>query len=70
MSASPGIGGTTGDEPVATTKRRALISNSPTATVRLSVKRAAPSITRTPRPAKRSRESFGAMAAITSCTWS
>ena len=69
MSSSPGIGGTAGDEPVAITKRRALIStSSPTTTVRLSLKRAVPSITRTPRPAKRSFESFGAIAAITSCT--
>lgn len=69
MSASPGIGGTAGDEPVATTNRRALIStSSPTTTVRLSLKRAVPSITRTPRPPKRSFESIGAIAAITSCT--
>ena len=34
VSASPGIGGIAGEEPVAMTKRRALISNlSPTATV-------------------------------------
>ena len=51
------------------TKRRALISiPSPTTTVSRSLKRAAPSITRTPRPVKRSFESFGAIAAMTSCT--
>src|SRR5215831_9445271 len=51
------------------TKRRAAISiSSPTATVLRSLKRAAPAITRTPRPLKRSFESFGAIAAITSCT--
>ena len=66
---SPGIGGSDGDEPVAITKRRALISMpSPATTVARSLKRAAASITRTPRPVKRSLESFGAMAAITSCT--
>ena len=65
----PGIGGTAGDEPVAITKRRALISNaSPTTTVVGSVKRASPSITRTPSPVKRSLESFGAIAAMTPWT--
>ena len=69
VSASPGIGGSAGEEPVAITKRRALISNcSPTATVRLFLKRATPSITRTPRPPKRSRESFGAIVSMTLCT--
>ena len=38
--------------------------------VALSLKRASPSITRTPRPPKRSFESFGAIAAITLFTWS
>ena len=41
---------------------------SPTATVAASVKRAAPAITCTPRPVKRSFESFGAIAAMTPCT--
>ncbi len=60
------MGGTAGDEPVAITNRRALISNlSPTAIVAASLKRAAPSITCTPRPVKRSFESFGAIAAMT-----
>src|SRR6266568_4419528 len=67
---SPGIGGTAGEDPVASTKRRALISNSPTATVRLSLKRAAPTMTRTPSPLKRSTESLGAIAAMTRCTCS
>ena len=63
------MAGIAGDEPVAITTRRALISmSSPTATVFLSLKRAWPAITRTPRPVKRSRESFGAMVAITRCT--
>ena len=66
VSARPGIGGIAGDEPVAMTKRRALISNaSPTATVAASLNCAVPAITRTPRPVKRSVESFGAIAAIT-----
>src|SRR5262249_19047557 len=57
--------GTAGAEPVAITKRRALISNfSPTATDVLFLKRATPSITWTPRPVKRSLESLGAIAAI------
>ena len=30
---------------------------------------AVPAITRTPSPVKRATESFGAIAAITSCTW-
>ena len=65
----PGIGGADGTEPVATTKRRALISNrSPTTTVAASLKQASPSITRTPSPVKRSLESFGAIAAMTSWT--
>ena len=60
------MAGIAGDEPVAITTRRALISmSSPTATMSLSLKRASPSITRTPRPVKRSLESFGAIAAIT-----
>src|SRR5215475_767609 len=50
-------------------KRRAAISMlSPTTTVLRSLKRAAPAITRTPRPLKRSFESLGAIAAMTSCT--
>ncbi len=48
VSVRPAIAGTAGREPVATTKRRALISKSPTATVLVSVKRAAPWITCTP----------------------
>ena len=39
-----------------------------TTTVLRSLKRAAPAITRTPSPLKRSFESFGAIAAMTSCT--
>ena len=71
VSGRPGIGGIAGEEPVAITKRRAAISiPSPTATVRASLKRAAPSITRTPSPVKRSLESFGAIAAMTPWTWS
>src|SRR5262249_47878166 len=42
----------------------------PIVTVVASWKRAAPSITRTPRPVKRSFESFGSIAAMTRCTWS
>src|SRR5262245_5973813 len=42
--------------------------SSPTVTVLRSLKRAAPAITRTPRPLKRSFESLGAIAAMTSCT--
>src|SRR5215472_5934071 len=69
-ASSPAIGGSAGEEPVAMTKRRAAISMpSPTATVLRSLKRAAPAITRTPSPLKRSFESFGAIAAMTSCTW-
>ena len=68
-ASSPGIGGSDGDDPVAITKRRAAISvPSPATTVSRSLKRAAAAITRTPRPVKRSLESFGAIAAITSCT--
>src|SRR5262245_55195745 len=63
------MGGSAGEEPVAMTKRRALTSMaSPTTTVSRSLNRAAPSITRTPSPVKRSFESFGAIAAITACT--
>ena len=68
VSARPSIGGIAGVEPVAITKRRALMAVAPTATVPASRKCAAPSITRTPRPAKRSLESVGAIAAITPCT--
>ena len=65
----------TGCEPVAITKRRALISNltsssGPSTTVRASRKRASPSMTRTCMPVKRSLESFGAIASMTRCTWS
>ena len=65
----PEIGGTAGCEPVAITKRRALISNltsssGPSTTVRPSRNRASPSMTRTRRPVKRSLESFGAIASI------
>ena len=42
----------------------------PTTTVLASRKRASPSITRTPRPAKRSLESFGAIALMTRWIWS
>ena len=64
------MGGSEGEEPVAMTKRRAAISMpSPTATVSRSLKQAAPSMTRTPSPLKRSFESFGAIAAMTPCTW-
>ena len=59
----------TGDEPVAITNRFALIVKSSTARVSASEKRAAPVITRTPRPAKRSRVKFGATASITSRIW-
>src|SRR5262245_23891850 len=63
------MGGSAGEEPVAMTKRRALTSMaSPTTTVSRSLNRAAPSITRTPSPVKRSFESFGAIASITACT--
>ena len=67
--------GTIGREPVAITKRRALISNlmsssGPTTTVLLSRKRASPSITRTPSPVKRSLELFGAIASMTRWMWS
>ena len=58
-------GGITGEEPVAMTKRRALMRLSPARTVSRLMNRAAAGITRTPRPVKRSTESFGAMAAIT-----
>ena len=51
------------------TKRRALMSKPSTATVARSAKRPSPSTTRTPRPLKRSRESCGATAAMTSRTW-
>ena len=64
----PGSAAPPAVEPVAMTKRRALISISPTTTVRAIVKRAAPSITCTPRPVNRSLESFGAIAAMTPCT--
>ena len=61
--------GSDGVDPVAITKRRALIwIPSPTSTVLRSLKRAAPRITRTPSPVKRSFESLGAIAAMTPCT--
>ena len=66
VSARPGIAGSDGDEPVAMTKRRAVMMKSPAATVRASKNRAAPSMTCTPRPAKRSRASIGATVLATS----
>ncbi len=69
VSVKPAIAGMTGDEPVATMKRRALMVRSPTATVLASLNRAAPATTRTPRPAKRSAESCGAIAAMARRTW-
>ena len=69
MSANPAIAGIAGDEPVAMMKRRALMVTSSTAIVLASRKRAAPAMTRTPRPVKRSRESCGATASMAWCTW-
>ena len=57
VSASPGIAGSAGDEPVAMTKRRALTSKPSTATVRGIGEAALAVETRTPSPLKRSRES-------------
>jgi len=64
----PSTGGITGRDPVAMTKRRARISNSPATTVLRSAKRASAWMTRTPSAVKRSTESFGAIVAITSWT--
>src|SRR4029077_19934768 len=61
-----GSPGSPGEEPVAMTKRRAAMVQSPAATLRASKNRAAPSMTRTPRPARRSRAWRGAAAAATS----
>ncbi len=69
VSARPGIAGSAGDEPVAMTKRRAAMVNSPAVTVRASKNRAAPSMIRTPRPAKRCRVSLGATVSATSRRW-
>ncbi len=66
----PGIGGTTGVEPVAITKRRGRISASPASTVRPSTKRASAAMTRTPSRSKRSAESLGASRAMTRSTLS
>jgi hypothetical protein len=67
---SPGMGGTAGDEPVAMTKRRAVIFASPATTVLASMNLAPAWMTRTPSPVKRSMESLGSMAAITLLMWS
>src|SRR5262245_36224126 len=61
--------GISGDEPVAITKRRALMRYSPALTRLRSRKRAGAPITLTLRPVKRSAASLGAMAAITPRTW-
>ena len=68
VSRRPAIAGSIGEEPVAMTKWRARIARLFTATVRSSVKRAAPSMTCTPRPAMRWRAEFGATAPMTSFT--
>ena len=68
--ARPGIGGTAADEPVAITKRRALIVKPPASTSSGPVNLACSGITLTPRPVKRSTESFGSIAAITPRTCS
>jgi hypothetical protein len=64
------MGGTAGAEPVAMTKRRALMRVSPAATVSREMNWAAARITLTPRPAKRSAESLGAIEAMTRWMWS
>ena len=64
----PGVG--THRAPVASTKRRARMDVSPTATVRASAKDAAPSTTVTPKAARRSPVVVAALAARTAVTWS
>ena len=64
------MGGMAGEEPVAMTKRRALMRWSPASTVSRLMNWAVARITSTPRPVNRSAESLGAMAAMTPCTWS
>ena len=64
------MGGTAGEEPVAMTKRRALMRWSPASTVSRLMNWPAAWITLTPRPVNRSTELFGAMAAMTPWTWS
>jgi hypothetical protein len=59
-----------GIDPVAMTNLLARTSTRPASTVNLSRKLALAWITRTPSPVMRSIESFGAIAAITPCTWS
>ncbi len=66
----PGIGGTTGREPVAMTKRRARMANPPACTSSGEVKRAQARITRTPSPSNRSWLSMGAMVSMVRATWS
>ena len=57
-----------GEEPVAITKRRAVMRAEPAWTVLRSTKWPASSITRTPSPVKRSTESLGAMTPMTPWT--
>ena len=64
------MGGMAGEEPVAITKRRALMRVSPATTVSRLMNWPAALMTLTPRPVNRSTESLGAMAAMTPCTWS
>ena len=59
----PGMAGMAGDEPVATTKRRALMTKLPASQVVRLAKRAAARMTRTFIASKRACESLGAMAA-------
>jgi hypothetical protein len=70
VSASPGIGGTKGREPVAMTKRRARMRWGPASTSVSETKRARSRITWTPRPSNRSWLSTGAIVSITASTWS
>ena len=64
------MGGMSGDDPVAITKRRALMRWSPASSVSRVMKCPLALITLTPRPANLSTESFGAIAAMTPWTWS
>ena len=68
-SAIPSMGGTSGDDPVAMTNRRAAITVSPACTSVGEMKRPYSWITRTPSPSNRSTLSWGAMVAMTSATW-
>ena len=63
-SSSPVMVGSVGEDPVATTNRRARIRCVPTCTSRFETNRAKPWMTFTPNPSNRSTESWGAIVAI------